>query len=323
MQATDDIARELEELDAVRVARRAPLAACTTFRIGGPAELLVTPQSTAALIAVLGRLRRRGIEPFVLGAGSDLLVADQGLRGVVVRVPAGLEPITVDVPCLVAGAGRPLPELAGRARREGLAGLEFARGIPGSLGGTVVMNAGAWGREMADVVATVEGVDADGRVVQLPANTIAWAYRHAALPPSFVVTRATLQLLPDDPGRIAAREEAWHAERRRRQPLGLPSAGCVFRNPGSDCGAGQLIESAGLKGARVGGAEVSTVHANFIVNRGGATAAQVLELIERVRAQVARVHDVALALEIQLVGFDAVTRPDATHDGGRRSRSGG
>lgn len=299
---SSDPLHEIERLDDVEVHRHASLAPLTTFRIGGPADLLVIPRTGAALARVVQSVRRLGVELLVIGAGSDLLITDAGIRGVVLKVPSGLEPVRIDGDRLYADAGRTLPDLMRQARRAGLAGLEFAGGIPGSLGGSLAVNAGAWGREMADVADRLIGIDEGGEPVEVRGADVEWSYRHAGLPAPMVITEAVLRLEPDAPERIAEREEKRHAARRRTQPLGEPSAGCVFRNPLGKH-AGELIEAAGLKGERVGGALVSPVHANFIVNSGGATASEVMRLIARVRERVERTAGVQLELEIKLVGL--------------------
>jgi UDP-N-acetylmuramate dehydrogenase len=301
---TDPPWREIEQLDGVETRRDAVLAPLTTFRIGGPADLLVVPRSLAGLEETVRIALGRGVPLLVIGGGSDLLIADRGFAGVALKIPAGLTEVRVEGERMHADAGRGLPELMRRARRAGLRGLEFAGGIPGSLGGSLAVNAGAWGREMAEVAVTVRGVDARGERVEVDAGQIAWSYRRADFPAPLVITAATLALEPDSPERIAAREEAWHGARRQSQPLGEPSAGCVFRNPHGTTGAGGLIDAAGLKDERVGGARVSPIHANFIVNDGGATAADVTRLIERVRERVLATHGVELELEIKLIGHD-------------------
>ncbi len=282
----------------------APLAPHTTFRIGGPADLLLIPRTRAALEAAVIAVRRSGLPLLPLGAGSNLLIGEAGFRGVAVKIGSGLSPIAVHAGGLAADAGRTLPELMRRARRAGLSGLEFAGGIPGSLGGSLAMNAGAWGHEMSGIADWIVGVNGAGQVLRFAAHDVEWSYRRARFPEPIVILEARLRLAPADPHQIGAREEAWHAERRRTQPLGEASAGCVFRNPPGDY-ASRLIDTAGLKGERAGGALVSPVHANFIVNTGDATAAEVIRLITRVRNRVREVHGVELELEVELVGLQS------------------
>ena len=297
------IPASLEHLPEVEARRMAPLAPLTTFRIGGPADLLLVPRSAAGLAAALRATRRAGLPLLPIGAGSNLLVAERGFRGVAIKIGSGLGPVRVEGERLAADAGRTLPELMRRARRAGLSGLEFAGGIPGSLGGSLRMNAGAWGHEMSEVADRIRGIDEAGEAVELAAREIAWSYRSASFPRPLTIVEAELRLTPGDPERIATQEEAWHEARRRTQPLGEPSAGCVFTNPPGDH-ASRLIDAAGLKGEREGGAMVSPVHANFIVNAGGATADDVMRLVARVRERVRAAHGVELRLEVQLVGLE-------------------
>ena len=294
----------LYRLPEVEARPRAPLGPYTTFRIGGPADLVLVPRTRAGLEAAVVAARRAGVPLLPSGAGSNLLVAEAGFRGVAVKIGSGLAPIAVEADRLAADAGRTLPELMRRARSAGLSGLEFAGGIPGSLGGSLRMNAGAWQHEMAEITDWIVGVNLAGDVVHLAAGDVAWGYRSARFPEPHVILEAGLRLVPADPAAIGEREDAWHAERRRTQPLGAASAGCVFKNP-SGAPASRLIDQAGLKGEQIGGAQVSPVHANFIVNTGGATADQVLALIDRVRERVRAVHGVELELEVELVGLRA------------------
>ena len=279
-----------------------PLAPYTTFRIGGPADLVLMPRTRAGLESAIVAVRRAGVPLLPIGAGSNMLIAESGFRGVAVKIGSGLAPIEVAGDRLTADAGRTLPELMRRARSAGLSGLEFAGGIPGSLGGSLRMNAGAWQHEMSEIAEWILGVDPTWEVVRFDAGQVAWNYRSARFPAAIVILEAGLRLVPADPAAIGEREDAWHAERRRTQPLGAASAGCVFKNPPGGH-ASQLIDLAGLKGEQVGGAQISPVHANFIVNTGGATADQVLALIDRVRARVRAVHGIELELEVELVGL--------------------
>ncbi len=292
----------LYRLPEVEAWARAPLGPYTTFRIGGPADLVLVPRTRAGLEAAVVAARRAGVPLLPIGAGSNMLVAEAGFRGVAVKIGSGLAPIAVEADRLAADAGRTLPELMRRARSAGLSGLEFAGGIPGSLGGSLRMNAGAWQHEMSEVAEWIVGVNQAGDVVRLAAGEVVWGYRRACFPEPIVILEAGLRLVPADPAAIGEREEAWHAERRRTQPLGAASAGCVFKNP-PGAHASRLIDEAGLKGVEVGGAQVSPVHANFIVNTGGATADQVLALIDRVRERVHAVHGIELELEVELVGL--------------------
>jgi len=289
----------------------APMAKRSTFGIGGPAELWYEPVSAEALCRVLSECRRLEVPYQVVGGGSNLLVADRGLPGVVVRVTGALCPPRregargdrVGVRC---SAGTPTAALRRFATAEGLIGSEFLIGIPGTMGGAIQMNAGTRLGEMVDVVYGAEVATPDGPR-WLEAADFRFAYRYAELPPGAIVTELGLALRPAAAAEIEAVNAAAQAELRRRhatQPKGK-SAGSIFKNPPGDY-AGRLIEAAGLKGSRCGGAVVSELHANFIVNEGGATAAQVYTLIQRCRAEVEARFGVKLELEVRLLGeFDA------------------
>jgi UDP-N-acetylmuramate dehydrogenase len=301
----ESLAASLQRLCPGGVRLNEPLARHVTFRIGGPADILVVPPTLASLVDVVTWLYREG-EPFiVLGRGSNILVADRGVRGIVVKTGRGQDRIRYAGERVMAECGVSLPHLSRQASARGLAGLEFAAGIPGSLGGAVVMNAGAHGHAMADVVDEIR--------VLTPAGEERWGradcgfrYRHSCLQEKpGVVLDVTLTLTPADPAQTLARLEEWLQTRSESQPLGPPSSGCVFRNPEGDY-AGRLIDVTGVKGARVGGVVVSDLHANYMLNVGGATARDVLSLIELVRAQVRERCGVTLETEIKLIGeFEA------------------
>ncbi|HEX6140421.1 MAG TPA: UDP-N-acetylmuramate dehydrogenase [Candidatus Limnocylindria bacterium] len=302
--ATASALARLDALAAERdiaLARDAPLAGLNTLRLGGPADRLAQPGSREELLAVLRLARDAGVPPFVLGNGSDLVIADAGIRGLVVRNRARGH--RIDGTRLSAEAGAPMAMLVKRCTEAGLAGFEFGISIPGTLGGAVWANAGAHGGEMAGVLVKVEAWDPDrDAVVQLANADCRFAYRESRFKHSReVVLAATLQLRPDDPDAIAARVAAHHEQRRATQPLADQNAGSVFRNPPGDH-AGRLIDAAGLKGRRVGGAMVSTLHANFIVTDRGARAADVRALGDLVRDAVRKRFGVQLQYEIEFVG---------------------
>ncbi|CAB1128467.1 UDP-N-acetylenolpyruvoylglucosamine reductase [Candidatus Hydrogenisulfobacillus filiaventi] len=298
---TAPLVRDLRRLtDAVREAE--PMARHTTFRIGGPADVYVEPEDRDRLVAVLDYLTARGVPYQVVGQGSNLLVADAGVRGVVVSPVKALRRLDFEGRRARAGAGVLLTQLAHAARRRALAGCEFAVAIPGTLGGGLFMNAGAHGSSLAAVVAAAEVWTPERGVVRLPAAELGLSYRHSRLwEAGWVVLEAWLELEPDSGEAITARMRHVVAVRRRTQPVGHPNAGSVFKNPPQDY-AGRLIDAVGAKGWRVGGAEVSSLHANFINNRGGARAADVLCLMRRIRAAVHREYGVILRPEVRWVG---------------------
>lgn len=287
--------------------RDAPMSARTSVRVGGPADLLVRPADADDLVSLLAAARRAAVPLHVLGGGTNLLVADSGVRGVVVRLPAELGQERTEGEMLLLSAGAPTSRLVQRALALGLGGCEFAAGIPGTLGGAVAMNAGTRIGEMKDLVTRVEVATADGlRWIQ--AAELGFAYRTCRLPPGAVATRVELRLRRGDPAAIRAAMEADQAHRRRTQPLHQPSWGSTFRNPPGDH-AGRLVEAVGLKGHRIGGAMWSDVHANFVVNLGGATARDCLALIRLARTRVRERFGIDLHLEVRLLGEFA---PDET-----------
>lgn len=281
-----------------------PLAPRTTFRIGGPADVLVEAGAVSDLIEWTRAARQLQVPVFLLGNGSNILVSDAGIRGLVIENHCdsnSLEAVNPGTAVLRAESGAPLPGLANRLARQGWAGLEWAIGIPGTIGGAVVGNAGAHGSCIADHLVEVEVLDTGGQVRRLSKDELAFGYRQSRLKRSHeVVLAARLELRHDEPKACVDRMNAFTERRRRTQPTET-SVGSIFKNPTGDY-AGRLIEQAGLKGTRAGQAEISTVHANFIINRGGATATDVRELIDRVRVRVRDRFGIELELEIELVG---------------------
>jgi len=285
----------------IELAADAPLAPLSTLRVGGPADRMASPRDHDALLAALRLARDAEVPYLVLGNGSDVVVADAGVRGLVIRNRA--RALTVDAETLRAEAGAPMAMLVKRCTADGLAGLEFGISIPGTLGGAVWANAGAHGGEMRDVLVTVDAWDPRTDSIQALANeACAFAYRDSRFKQSGeVVLGAVVQLRRDDPVAIGERVAAHQAQRQATQPLADQNAGSVFRNPAGDH-AGRLIDAAGLKGRRVGGAMVSPLHANFIVTDRDARADDVRSLGELVRAAVADRFGVELLYEIEFVG---------------------
>ncbi|MBM3127804.1 MAG: UDP-N-acetylmuramate dehydrogenase [Chloroflexi bacterium] len=282
-----------------------PLAAHTTFRIGGPADFFVAAETPDGLIDLVRVARAQQIPFFVLGNGSNILVRDCGFRGLVIENQCDQFSLDVLDPTralLRVESGAVLPGLANRLARQGWAGLEWGIGVPGTIGGAIVGNAGAHGACIADNLIGVTILDADNVVRELPKTELAFAYRTSRFKRAQdeIVLRAEFEMTRDDPHACIARMQQYVEHRRRTQPT-EPSVGSIFKNP-SGSAAGRLIDQAGLKGTRVGGVEVSQVHANFFVNRGGATANDVLQLIEIVRERVRAKFGVELELEIQVVG---------------------
>ncbi|MGZ8607336.1 MAG: UDP-N-acetylmuramate dehydrogenase [Actinomycetota bacterium] len=285
-----------------RVRTRFVLAPLTTFRIGGPAALFLEPESEGDLVAAGDAVRETGVPFVILGKGSNVLVADEGFPGLVLRLGRGYRWAARNGVRLRAGAAMPLPALANVALSHELSGLEFGVAIPGSFGGAVRMNAGAHGAELAGLVESIDVFELLAGAQRLvPAGEAGLAYRRSSLPADGVVIAATVALEPGTRGAIRARMDEARESRRRTQPLAESNCGSVFTNPPGDH-AGRLIDEAGGKGLVVGGAAVSTKHANFIVTSEGARAADVLELIRTVQELVAARSGIRLEREVHLVG---------------------
>ncbi len=277
-----------------------PLAPLTTFRIGGPAALLVRPGDAAQAGRVLELLKRYAVRHYCLGRGSNTLFADEGYNGAVISLEA-LQDIRIEGENLTAGAGVHLASVCRAAQAAGLAGLEFAYGIPGAVGGGIFMNAGAYGGEMKDAVSSVQALTADGDPVTLSAADCDFAYRHSVFASNgCTVIGASFALHRDEPEAIAARMADYAQRRRDKQPLDWPSAGSTFKRP-AGAFAAALIDECGLKGMRVGGAAVSEKHAGFVINVGGATCADVIALTEQVAAIVREKTGYNLEREIRVV----------------------
>ena len=274
----------------------------TSFHIGGPAELMAQPQSEAELQSLLMKAAEAAVPVTLVGNGSNLLVRDKGIRGLVIKLGSMLRDIKVSGNVLTFGSGVSLAQASKKAAELGLSGMEFAVGIPGSIGGAVYMNAGAYDGEMSKVVKSVRVMDAAGEVSELSAGELDFGYRHSALQGSGkIVTSVTVELAAGDKQAIAEKMADFSNRRITKQPLELPSAGSMFKRPPGYF-AGTLIDQTGLKGYTVGGAQVSTKHAGFVVNIGGATAADVLQLISDVQAKVFAAHGVHLEPEVLVLG---------------------
>ncbi|MCD8083554.1 MAG: UDP-N-acetylmuramate dehydrogenase [Clostridiales bacterium] len=279
-----------------------PMSRHTTFRTGGPADWFVEPEQWSELADVLAVCREEHVPYYILGNGSNLLVGDRGYRGVMVALGAPLAAMTADGRRIRAGAGASLAALARLALEQGLGGLEFASGIPGSVGGAVVMNAGAYGSEICQVLRAVTLLTPEGEIRECRAEELELGYRASCIPRrGFVVLDALFELEPGDPEEIRARMEDLAARRREKQPLQFPSAGSTFKRPPGYF-AGRLIDEAGLKGFSVGGAQVSEKHGGFVINRHQATSEDILTLCREVQGRVRERYGVELELEVKLVG---------------------
>lgn len=288
-----------------RVQWTVPLARYTSFRVGGPADVFIELDSLVELQAAVTLLHAEHVPYFLLGGGTNILVSDQGVRGVVLRLGDGFNyshwEEVAETARVKVGAARSLGRFVRDAVAKQYSGVEFAEGIPGSVGGGLLMNAGAFGGELSRVVEAITGVQTNGEAVRLPGETIGFAYRCTTLPSGLIVTEVEFRLRRDVPERIAAAMQRAQQKRQATQPHGYPNAGSIFKNP-PGAYAGKLIEAADLKGKTCGQAQVSERHANFIVNKGGATASEVKKLMEHVQSVVWEKHRVRLEPEVRLVG---------------------
>lgn len=281
-----------------------PMQNHTSFRVGGPADLMLLPRSVEELCQALQFLGNQHLPVYIMGNGSNLLVRDGGFRGAVIKLGDNFNDVLVKDTQIWAQAGISLAKLAHVAWQASLAGLEFASGIPGTLGGAVAMNAGAYGREMADVIQQVVCCDREGHLHYFSKGDLALGYRTSRVrSDGYIVLEVELQLEPGDQQVIKSEMEALNQLRREKQPLNFASAGSTFKRPPGYY-AGQLIDEAGLRGLAVGQAQVSEKHCGFIINRGSATASEILELINLVQHRVWDKFRVKLELEVQVIGED-------------------
>ena len=296
------ISRIHAELPELLILENEPMSKHTSFRIGGPVRALVQPQSAAEVAAVCRLLRDAGVKPLILGNGTNLLVTDAPLNRVAVQFGERMSAIVPEgEDGLRAECGVTLARLAGEAQRLGLAGLEFAHGIPGSLGGGVSMDAGAYGGELKDVVVSTRYLDEDLNLRECVGAEHDFAYRHSRFSDTdCVILESTVRLTPDDPAAIMERMMTLREKRRASQPLEMPSAGSTFKRPVGGYAAA-LIDQAGLKGCAIGGAQVSEKHGGFVINRGGATFDDVLRLIDHIRNEVFKMSGITLETEVKII----------------------
>ena len=278
-----------------------PMKKHTTFRVGGPADVLVQPDETA-LAAILALCRQYHVSYSFIGNGSNLLVGDKGIRGVVIEMTDPMGNIEVDGTKITAQAGAMLSKIANTAASNGLGGMEFAAGIPGSVGGAVVMNAGAYGGEMKDIIEKVYVLDENGAQLELDRDALDLGYRHSCIPEKkYIVTKVVLELVPRNEAEIRSEMKELNEKRAEKQPLQYPSAGSTFKRP-EGYFAGKLIMDAGLRGYQVGGAQVSEKHCGFVINKGDATAADICQLMRDVSDKVQAQFGVALEPEVKMIG---------------------
>ncbi len=298
----DRLIKELKQANVGQLKENEPLANHTTWKIGGPTEVLVIPKDKTSLITTLSLTKKYKVPLFIIGRGSNLLISDKGIRGVVIKISDCIDHLEVTGEEVRVGAGFSLIKLATMMSKKGLSGLEFAGGIPGSVGGAVFMNAGAHRSDIANILKKAKVVYPDGKVVWYNNEDMDFSYRTSRLQKDHgICLEAVFQLRNGDREEIVAEIQKNKEYRKRTQPWDYPCCGSVFRNP-LPHHAGKLIEEAGLKGYTVGGAQVSTMHANFIVNIGGATAQNVLELIDYIKVEVFNKFHVEMETEVELIG---------------------
>lgn len=300
MTATQDRLQFLEDAFPGRIQRDHPLAPYSAYKVGGKAEAFFEPQTEDEVGSLLRLTAEAGIPVFTLGGGTNLLIRDGGVSGVVMRMGKPFREVRVEDRMLIAGAVSPMTKVALAAEKAGLAGLEFGFDIPGTVGGALRMNAGAHGGEIKDVLVEARGFDPRGNPLTVRAAEIRFAYRTAVYPSEIILIEGRFRLTPGDPEELAAKRKKNHEFRLRTQPKGH-SVGSVFVNPEGDY-AGRLVESAGLKGHRIGGAVVSEKHANWILNEKNATASDIENLIRTVQARVREKFGVELRTEVRIVG---------------------
>lgn len=300
---SNDIFDRAEQITGIGgIKRDEPMSEHTTFRVGGRADFFARPGSAGEIAALIELCRDSELPYFILGNGSNLLVSDKGYRGMIINIMDNMSSVEVSGSHIRADAGAMLIRVSMLAKEHSLTGLEFASGIPGTVGGAVYMNAGAYGGDMSDVVSSVSAIDDSGKLYTFDKAGLDFSYRHSIIEDrGLIVVGTELELEPGDRAEIDARVRELSLARRTKQPLEYPSAGSTFKRP-EGYFAGKLIMDAGLRGYTVGGAQVSEKHCGFVVNRGGATAGDVMTLIRDVQRRVAERFGVELETEVKLLG---------------------
>ncbi|MGD6816269.1 UDP-N-acetylmuramate dehydrogenase [Metabacillus sp. 84] len=305
----ENVIRELEEAKVGKILVNEPLSKHTTMKIGGPADCLVQPDGVESIETIIQIVKKYKIKWRAIGRGSNLLVSDEGIEGVVIKLSDGLDHMELDGDILTVGGGYSVIKLATIISKKGFSGLEFASGIPGSIGGAVYMNAGAHGSDMSKILLKARILFEDGTIAWLTKEDLQFSYRTSILQNKRpgICLEAVLQLEAGEKESIVKIMQKNKDYRRETQPWNYPCAGSIFRNPLPEY-AGALVEKAGLKGHRIGGAQVSDMHGNFIVNAGGATAADVLNLIAFIKKTIFEQYGVELETEVEIIG----RKPDKT-----------
>ncbi|QGT99413.1 UDP-N-acetylenolpyruvoylglucosamine reductase [Candidatus Syntrophocurvum alkaliphilum] len=285
-----------------RIKENEPMKKHTTFKIGGPADVMVLPENVDEIKTIIKYSNENKIPLFIFGFGSNLLVTDKGIRGIVLKIGNNLKKIDINETQIIAEAGIRLTELSKKVAANSLSGLEFAEGIPGSLGGAVVMNAGAYDSEMKNILVEVETIDLNGNTKKFTNKQMGLGYRKSVFQNSTdIIVKAQIKLNPGNKEEILTKMRTFSKQRREKQPIEWPSAGSVFKRP-EGLYVGPMVEKMGLKGFTIGGAQVSEKHAGFIINSGNATANDVLALIEHIKKRAVTEYNVSLQPEIKIVG---------------------
>ena len=289
-------------IEAERIYREEPMKKHTTFRVGGNADYFVVPKTEKEVERIVGLCKEEGMPYYILGNGSNLLVGDKGYHGVIIQICKEMNEISVEDNFLNVQAGALLSRVGNVALEAGLAGFEFASGIPGTMGGAVFMNAGAYGGEMKDIIEKVYVLDENGAQLELDRDALDLGYRHSCIPEKkYIVTKVVLELVPRNEAEIRSEMKELNEKRAEKQPLQYPSAGSTFKRP-EGYFAGKLIMDAGLRGYQVGGAQVSEKHCGFVINKGDATAADICQLMRDVSDKVQAQFGVVLEPEVKMIG---------------------
>jgi len=292
---------EIRRLIKGRVLFNVPMKRLTSMKVGGPVDVLLFPRDVGELKKVVRYARKKSIPVMILGKGTNMIVRDKGIRGWMINLMQGLKKIRAEGEVVEAEAGAPLQRLVQFSVQKGLTGFEPFYGIPGTVGGGLAMNAGAWGSELKDILLSMTLMKENGDIVERPRSRLRFSYRGLVLPSKWIILKGQFQLKKGKKGEMVERIKSYSEQRREKQPLNYPSAGSIFKNPVGG-GAGRWIEEVGLKGYRMGQAMVSERHANFIINLGNATATDVIHLMEWVEKRVFEEKGVSLEREVKVVG---------------------
>ena len=298
---TVDYREEIRGFIKGRVLFNVPMKRFTSMKVGGPVDVLLFPRNVGELKKVVRYARKQSIPVMILGKGTNMIVRDKGIRGWVINLTQGLKKIRAEGEIVEAEAGAPLQRLVQFSVQKGLTGFEPFCGIPGTVGGGLAMNAGAWGSELKDILLSITLMKENGDIVERPRSRLRFSYRGLVLPSKWIILNGRFQLKKGKKGEMVERIKSYSEQRREKQPLDYPSAGSIFKNPAGG-GAGRWIEEVGLKGYRMGQAMVSERHANFIINLGNATATEVIHLMEWVEKKVSEEKGVSLEREVKVVG---------------------